>query len=105
MFQQRRVVAAVFEPIDGYSEIAFENHVNVIHQGKRPLSPELASQIAQYLNSDDVDVFFRMFSGNTQVNATDLRRLHVPWKREGQLAIDPSTRGQQGSLFVSEVPA
>lgn len=103
--EKRRVVAAVYEPIDGYSEVAFENHVNVIHKGKQPLTQTFALQVAQYLNSEDVDVFFRMFSGNTQVNATDLRRLHVPWKLEGQLAADLSTREHQGSLFVSEVPA
>ncbi|MCP3998463.1 MAG: N-6 DNA methylase [bacterium] len=103
--EKRRVVAAIYEPIDGYSEVAFENHVNVIHQNKSPLPRDLAEQIAEYLNSEDVDVFFRMFSGNTQVNATDLRRLHVPMQRRDDLTLDLSGDGAQGSLFGSEVLA
>jgi adenine-specific DNA-methyltransferase len=31
-----------------------------------------------YLNSQEVDDYFRVFSGHTQVNATDLRRLRYP---------------------------
>ena len=34
--------------------------------------------LATYLNSQFVDRYFRQFSGHTQVNATDLRRLRYP---------------------------
>lgn len=101
--EKRRVVAAVYKPIDGFKEVAFENHVNVIHCSRQPIPRGLAEKIADYLNSDDVDMYFRMFSGNTQVNATDLRMLHFPL--EGPLgleaALDP--KGQEVSLFEGAV--
>lgn len=76
--ERRRVVASVYSPIPGYREVAFENHLNVIHRDRQPISEVEAKQIADYLNSDLVDTYFRVFSGSTQVNATDVRRLHFP---------------------------
>ena len=38
----------------------------------------LAEGLAVYLNSAVVDSYFRLFSGHTQVNATDLRGLLYP---------------------------
>ncbi|MCB0061879.1 MAG: hypothetical protein KDE19_07185, partial [Caldilineaceae bacterium] len=48
------------------------------HTQKRGLDPTLAKGLAVYLNSSLVDLYFRQFSGHTQVNATDLRTLHYP---------------------------
>ena len=76
--ERRRIVACVYTPIDGYDHVAFENHVNVIHRDRAPLSRIEAENLVDFLNSDLVDIYFRMFSGNTQVNATDLRRLRFP---------------------------
>ena len=76
--EKRRVVACVYDPVDGYDSVAFENHVNVIHRDHAPLHPSEAAALAEFLNSDLVDTYFRMFSGSTQVNATDLRRLRFP---------------------------
>ena len=76
--EKRRVVACVYDPVDGYDFVAFENHVNVIHRGHGPLDRSEAAGLADFLNSDLVDTYFRMFSGSTQVNATDLRRLRFP---------------------------
>ena len=76
--EKRRVVACVYAPVNGYDLVAFENHVNVVHRDRAPLKKSEASDLADYLNSDLVDTYFRMFSGSTQVNATDLRRLRVP---------------------------
>lgn len=77
--EPRRVVAAVYDPsrIDA-SAVAFENHLNVYHTNGTGLSPELARGLAAFLNSTLVDVYFRQFSGHTQVNATDLRSLGYP---------------------------
>ena len=77
--EKKRVVAAVYEPIAGYELVAFENHLNVIHVDKLPMPQEMAEAISGYLNSEEVDIYFRMFSGNTQVNATDLRKLRIPF--------------------------
>jgi len=101
--ERRRVVAAVYEPIDGFEEVAFENHVNVIHCNREPIPRGVAEEIADYLNSDDVDVYFRMFSGNTQVNATDLRRLHVPLTAPLSREPVPGHNEGNGSLFGHEV--
>ncbi|MXV97285.1 MAG: N-6 DNA methylase [Acidimicrobiaceae bacterium] len=76
--ERRRVVACVYDPVDGYDNVAFENHVNVIHRDHGPLHRSEAESLANFLNSDLVDTYFRMFSGSTQVNATDLRRLRFP---------------------------
>ena len=76
--ERRRVVASIYRPIDGYDSVAFENHLNVIHRNHAPLQEEEAVHIARFLNSELVDTYFRTFSGSTQVNATDLRRLRFP---------------------------
>ena len=77
--EKRRVVAYLFDgsglPGD---RVGFENHLNVIHQNHRGLPLELARGLVAYLNSQPVDDYFRVFSGHTQVNATDLRRLKFP---------------------------
>ncbi len=77
--ERRRIVAAVSDPssIPGES-IGFENHLNVIHQSGGPLEPAIARGLAAFLNSTIVDLYFRQWSGHTQVNATDLRRINFP---------------------------
>ena len=76
--QRRRVVAGVYLPVKGYDYIAFENHVNVVHRDRKPINQSEAEQLAEFLNSELVDTYFRMFSGSTQVNASDLRRMRFP---------------------------
>lgn len=58
--------------------VAFENHLNVFHIRGEGLDQHLAQGIANWLNSDVIDRFFRTFSGHTQVNATDLKTLRFP---------------------------
>lgn len=77
--ERRRIVAAVWDPVvNASSEVAFENHLNVFHQGGRGLDPEVARGLSLWLNGTVVDRYFRTFSGHTQVNATDLRTLPFP---------------------------
>ena len=76
--EKRRVVAYVYEPIPKYSLVGFENHLNYFHADGSPLDLPLAKGLAAFLNSEFVDVYFRQFSGHTQVNATDLRSLRYP---------------------------
>ena len=77
--ERRRIVAAVNNPTKLASQrIGFENHLNVFHQKKRGLDQFVARGLALYLNSSNVDLYFRQFSGHTQVNATDLRMLRYP---------------------------
>lgn len=77
--ERRRIVAYVVDPakLPG-AWYGFENHLNVIHCGKRGMPEELARGLAVFLNSTIVDSHFRKFSGHTQVNATDLRSMKFP---------------------------
>lgn len=77
--ERRRVVAHVINPaVLPSSWLGIENHINVFHQGKQGIDPDLAHGLSLFLNSTRVDDCFRVFSGHTQVNATDLRTLRYP---------------------------
>jgi adenine-specific DNA-methyltransferase len=92
--ERRRIVAATWSPREVPGSVAFENHLNVFHVQGRGLDEETARGLTVWLNSTLVDRFFRMFSGHTQVNATDLRSMRFPARdalrrlgqREGRLA-------------------
>jgi len=77
--QQRRVMAAIYDParIDTRL-VGFENHLNYFHKQGKGLPADLARGLALYLNSTIADQYFRLFSGHTQVNATDLRKMPYP---------------------------
>jgi len=92
--QRRRVVAAVLEPSRG-SWVGFENHLNFIHQRGAGIPANVALGLSAYLNSTLVDAYVRQFSGHTQVNAADLRRLPLPSLR---------TLGKLGETLGSELP-
>ena len=76
-------MAAIYDPsrIDA-PYIGFENHLNYFHRKGKGLSAVLAKGLALYLNSTIIDQYFRLFSGHTQVNATDLRKLSYPTKEQ-----------------------
>ena len=78
--EARRIVASVIssDSMPGYDWIGFENHLNVFHTAKNGLEEYMARGLCAYLNSTQVDRFFREFNGHTQVNATDLRKLPYP---------------------------
>lgn len=77
--ERRRVVAAVYDPKRIHAEqVGFENHTNFLHRGGKGLRANLAKGLAAFFNSTLIDLYFRQFSGHTQVNATDLRNLKYP---------------------------
>ena len=78
--EPRRIVAGPLldEALPECSRFGIENHVNYLHSQGVPLDRRLAIGLAAFLNHQLVDVYFRSFSGHTQVNATDLRRLRFP---------------------------
>src|SRR6185312_10331033 len=77
--EKRRIVAAIYDPADVASgDVGFENHLNYFHEDGQGLDRTLALGLRAYLNSTLVDLYFRQFSGHTQVNAGDLRRLRYP---------------------------
>ena len=77
--ERRRLVACLFDPHDVDAEwVGFENHLNYFHANGHGLDRDLAVGLFAFLNSTVVDQYFRRFSGHTQVNATDLRKLAYP---------------------------
>jgi len=77
--EKHRIQATLLTPEDLPTEyFTVENHLNIIHNNKCSLNKNLAISLVNYLNSDYCDSVFRMFSGHTQVNATDLRNMKYP---------------------------
>jgi adenine-specific DNA-methyltransferase len=77
--EKRRIVPALFDPERVACErVGFENHLNVFHEAKKGLSPNLAKGLSLYLGSTFADRWFRRFNGHTQVNAGDLRTMRYP---------------------------
>lgn len=77
--ERRRVVASIYDaervsPLP----VGFENHLNYFHQRGAGLPMPVARGLAAFLNSTQLDTYFRQFNGHTQVNATDLRSLRYP---------------------------
>lgn len=81
--ERRRIVAAVYDGEQfSNSYVGFENHLNYYHHNRCGLQKELAKGLCIFLNASVVDTYFRQFSGHTQVNALDLRRLRYPSKKQ-----------------------
>jgi len=83
--ERRRIVACVYEAAKfSYPLVGFENHLNYFHENGHGFTLELARGLAAFLNSSLVDRYFRLFSGHTQVNAADLRKLRYPTREQLQ---------------------
>jgi adenine-specific DNA-methyltransferase len=57
---------------------ALENHVNYIYHSDRDLTRDETLGVAAMFNSALLDIYFRAVSGNTQVNAAEIRQLPFP---------------------------
>lgn len=81
--ENRRIIAAIYDPsrIEA-DQVGFENHLNYFHQNGGGFPTDLAKGLTAFLNSTLVDLYFRQFSGHTQVNATDLRKLRYPTRSQ-----------------------
>ena len=77
--EKRRVVAYFLKSRDLPKPfVGLENHWNVFHVKKNGLDKNFAKGLCLFLNSTILDKHFRVFSGHTQVNATDLRSIKYP---------------------------
>ena len=78
---------------------AFDNKLNHIHRAGSGLDMDVAAGLVAWLNSRRVDAYFRVFSGHTQVNAGDLRRMRFPSPEQlrllGQSTLDPDNAVEQ----------
>ena len=77
--EKKRIVAApLTSRILKSKFVGIENHVNFIYRKGGELSETEAFGLAAILNSSLLDTYFRIFNGNTQVSATELRSLPLP---------------------------
>jgi adenine-specific DNA-methyltransferase len=98
--EKKRVVAGILDTTDSYSPwVGLENHLNYIYRRDAQISNRDAWGLAALFNSHVVDRYFRAVSGNTQVNAAEIRALPVPTAmtiarlgEEVELALDRSPR-------------
>ena len=58
--------------------VGFENHLNYIHRPGGDLAEDEAWGLAALYSTRLLDTYFRVINGNTQVSATELRRLPLP---------------------------
>jgi adenine-specific DNA-methyltransferase len=61
-----------------FSSIGLENHLNYIHGMKEPISIFDLFGVTALFNTSFYDVYYRAFSGNTQVNANEMRNISLP---------------------------
>lgn len=77
--ERRRLVAGIVEPDDSYAPLmGLENHLNYVHRPDGELSKAEAIGLAAFFNSALIDRYFRAISGNTQVNAAEIRAMPFP---------------------------
>ncbi|MBN1588423.1 MAG: Eco57I restriction-modification methylase domain-containing protein [Pirellulales bacterium] len=75
---RRLTAACLLRSEQKTKRIGLENHLNYIYHADRELTLDETFGIAAIFNSVIVDRYFRVLSGNTQVNATEIRNLHFP---------------------------
>lgn len=76
--ERRRLTAAPYLSNIDTPSIGLENHLNYIYRPNGYLTSYETRGLALLLNSEFMDRYFRIFSGNTQVSATELRKLPLP---------------------------
>jgi adenine-specific DNA-methyltransferase len=77
--ERRRLTAGCLLKADfPFPYLGIENHVNYIYHSERDLTENEVYGIAALFNSNLIDRYFRTISGNTQVNATEIRAISFP---------------------------
>jgi adenine-specific DNA-methyltransferase len=77
--ERRRLTASCLLKADWlFPYLGIENHVNYVYHPERELTENEVYGIAALFNSKLIDRYFRTISGNTQVNATEIRAMNFP---------------------------
>ena len=76
--EKKRLTAGVYTPVGKSRVIGFGNKLNYISLKDSAFEADEAFGLAAVLNSTFMDSYFRCFSGNTQVNATEIRIMKFP---------------------------
>ena len=77
--EKKRLVAAPLMKKDLKAKfVGIENHINYIYRKNGGMSEIETIGLAAILNSSLLDSYFRIFNGNTQVSATELRNFPLP---------------------------
>ena len=77
--ERRRLTASCFIASEVPQPfVALENHLNYVYHVERELTLDEVYGLAALFNSALLDRYFRTISGNTQVNATEIRSMKFP---------------------------
>ena len=78
--EERRRLTASFLLASDIAQpfVALENHLNYVCHAERELTVDEAYGLTALFNSALLDRYFRTISGNTQVNATEIRSMKFP---------------------------
>ncbi len=77
--ERRRLTASWFlHAEERRPYVALENHLNYVYHADRELTANEVFGLAALFNSALLDRYFRIISGNTQVNATEIRSIKFP---------------------------
>src|SRR3989344_134658 len=79
--KKRLVAAPLISTVLKSKFVGIENHINYIYRKTGELSESETLGLSAILNSSLLDSYFRIFNGNTQVSATELRNLPLPAPR------------------------
>ena len=77
--ERRRLTASWFlQGSESIAYLALENHLNYVYHAERELTADEVYGLTALFNSALLDGYFRIMSGNTQVNATEIRTMKFP---------------------------
>lgn len=77
--ERRRLTAScLFRSEQPHPYVGLENHLNYVYHAEHELTVHETYGIAALFNSALLDRYFRTLSGNTQVNATEVRTMPFP---------------------------